>query len=66
MFAVTLAAIKIGSVMLGLEPWQAAVFVGLITVIFSVVGVFKGVVYTDFALLIVAVTGATNTLPCEI
>jgi len=58
MSAVTLAAIKIGGIMLGLEPWQTVVSAGLITVIFSAVGGFKGVVYTDFVLFFVAMAGA--------
>ncbi|MFD2101467.1 sodium:solute symporter family protein [Flagellimonas iocasae] len=58
MSAVTLAAIKIGSIMLGLEPWQTVISAGLITVIFSAVGGFKGVVYTDFILFFVAMGGA--------
>ncbi|WP_396601380.1 sodium:solute symporter family protein [Algibacter sp. R77976] len=58
MSAVTLAAIKIGGIMLGLEPWQTVVSAGLITVIFSAMGGFKGVVYTDFILFFVAMGGA--------
>lgn len=58
MSAVTLAAIKIGAIMLGLEPWQTVVSAGLITVVFSAVGGFKGVVYTDFLLFFVAMGGA--------
>ena len=58
MSAVTLAAIKIGGIMLGLEPWQTVVSAGLITVIFSALGGFKGVVYTDFLLFFVAMAGA--------
>jgi len=58
MSAVTLAAIKIGGIMLGLEPWQTVISAGLITVIFSAVGGFKGVVYTDFILFFVAMAGA--------
>lgn len=58
MSAVTLAAIKIGGIMLGLEPWQTVVSAGLITVIFSALGGFKGVVYTDFILFFVAMGGA--------
>lgn len=58
MAAVTLAAIKIGGVMLGLEPWVTVVSAGLITVIFSALGGFKGVVYTDFVLFFVAMAGA--------
>ena len=58
MSAVTLAAIKIGGIMLGLEPWQTVVCGGLITVVFSAAGGFKGVVYTDFVLFFVAMGGA--------
>jgi len=58
MSAVTLAAIKIGGIMLGLEPWQTVISAGLITVVFSAVGGFKGVVYTDFILFFVAMGGA--------
>ena len=58
MSAVTLAAIKIGSIMLGLEPWQTVISAGLITVVFSALGGFKGVVYTDFVLFFVAMGGA--------
>lgn len=58
MAGVTLAAIKIGSVMLGLQPWETVVYAGVITVIFSALGGFKGVVYTDFILFFTAMTGA--------
>ncbi|KQC30690.1 sodium:solute symporter family protein [Flagellimonas eckloniae] len=58
MAAVTLAAIKIGGVMLGLEPWETVVSAGLITVVFSALGGFKGVVYSDFLLFFVAMAGA--------
>lgn len=58
MSAVTLAAIKIGGIMLGLEPWVTVVSAGLITVTFSALGGFKGVVYTDFLLFFVAMGGA--------
>jgi len=46
MSAVTLAAIKIGGIMLGLAPWQTVISAGLITVVFSALGGFRGVVYT--------------------
>lgn len=58
MASVTLAAIKIGGVMLGLEPWETVVAAGLITVVFSALGGFKGVVYSDFLLFFVAMAGA--------
>lgn len=58
MSAVTLAAIKIGQIMLGLEPWETVIYAGVITVVFSAIGGFKGVVYTDFLLFFVAMAGA--------
>ncbi|MDP2089870.1 MAG: sodium:solute symporter family protein [Flavobacteriaceae bacterium] len=58
MSAVTLAAIKIGGVMLGVKPWEVVVYAGIITVIFSTIGGFRGVVYTDFILFIIAMIGA--------
>ncbi|NJX15993.1 sodium:solute symporter family protein [Tamlana crocina] len=60
MSAVTLAAIKIGGIMLGLEPWQTVIIAGLVTVVFSAIGGFKGVVYTDFLLFFVAMTGSVG------
>jgi Na+/proline symporter len=58
MAGVTLAAIKIGSIMLGLQPWETVVYAGIITVIFSALGGFRGVVYTDFILFFTAMAGA--------
>lgn len=58
MAGVTLAAIKIGSIMLGLQPWETVVYAGAITVAFSALGGFKGVVYTDFILFFTAMAGA--------
>lgn len=58
MSAVTLATIKIGQVMLGLTPIQTVLIGGVVTVIFSAIGGFRGVVYTDFVLFFVAMFGA--------
>ena len=58
MSAVTLAAIKIGAIMLGLQPWETVIYAGTITVIFSALGGFKGVVYTDFILFFTAMAGS--------
>ncbi len=58
MASVTLAAIKIGGVMLNLDPWQTVVGAGLVTMIFSALGGFKGVVYTDLILFFVAMVGS--------
>jgi SSS family solute:Na+ symporter len=60
MSAVTLAAIKIGQVMLGLDPVFTVVVAGSITVLFSAVGGFRGVIYTDFVLFFVAIAGAVG------
>ncbi len=60
MSAVTLAAIKIGGIMLGLTPLQTVLTAGLVTVVFSTVGGFKGVVYTDMILFFVAMGGAIS------
>jgi Na+/proline symporter len=60
MAAVTLAAIKIGQVMLGLNPIQTVLIAGTITVVFSTLGGFRGVVYTDFVLFFVAIFGAVG------
>ena len=58
MSSVTLAAIKIGGIMLGLEPWQTVISAGLVTVLFSTLGGFRGVLYTDFLLFFVAMAGS--------
>ena len=58
MSAVTLAAIKIGGIMLGLQHWETVITAGLVTVTFSAIGGFKGVVYTDVILFFVAMGGA--------
>ncbi len=60
MAGVTLAAIKIGGIMLGLQPWETVIYAGVITVIFSALGGFKGVVYTDFILFFTAMAGAVG------
>ena len=58
MAAVTLAAIKIGQVMLGLSPVQTVLIAGSITVVFSAIGGFRGVIYTDFLLFFFAMAGS--------
>ncbi len=60
MSSVTLAAIKIGGIMLGLEPWQTVVSAGLVTVAFSTLGGFRGVLYTDLLLFVVAMVGSVG------
>ncbi len=58
MAAVTLAAIKFGAVILGLTPLQTVLIAGTVTVIFSAIGGFLGVLLTDFVLFILAMAGA--------
>ncbi len=58
MSGVTLAAIKIGQVMLGLSAWETVGYAAAVTLVFSALGGFKGVVYSDFLLFFVAMIGA--------
>jgi len=58
MAGVTLAAIKIGQVMLGLSSLEVVGIAGTVTVFFSAVGGFRGVIYTDFLLFFVAMAGS--------
>tara|TARA_B100001758_G_scaffold224454_1_gene215840 strand:+ start:19530 stop:21317 length:1788 start_codon:yes stop_codon:yes gene_type:complete len=60
MAGISLAAIKIGQVMLGLTAFETIGAAGLITVVFSTMGGFKGVVYTDFLLFFVAMIGSVG------
>ena len=58
MAAVSLAAIKIGAAMLGLTPVQSVCFAMAATVLFTSVGGFRGVVFTDLLLFFLAMVGA--------
>lgn len=55
---VTLAAIKIGHVMLGLSPMQTILIASSVAVCFSAMGGLKGVLLTDFLLFLVAMGGS--------
>ncbi len=55
---ISLAAIKIGQVMLGITAIETIGIAGIVTVFFSTMGGFKGVVYTDFILFFVAMAGS--------
>jgi Na+/proline symporter len=48
MASVTLAAIKIGGVMLGLSPVQTVLLAGSVTLVYSMLGGLTGVILTDF------------------
>lgn len=58
MGAVTLAAIKVGSIMLNLSPLQTILIAGGITVIYSSMGGLLGVLLTDFVQFIIAMIGS--------
>ena len=58
MSGVTLAAIKIGAIMLYLSAIETIFYAGSVTLIFSAVGGFRGVVYTDFILFFTAMAGS--------
>lgn len=58
MATVTLAAIKIGGVLLGTSPLQTVLLAGGVTVIFSTMGGFRGVVLTDLLLFVAAMAGS--------
>ncbi|MDD7986400.1 Na+:solute symporter [Lentisphaera marina] len=60
MAMVSVAAIKIGEIMLGLKPWQTLGYSAVVTVVFSALGGFKGVLLTDFLLFIIAMVGSVG------
>ena len=58
MGSVTLAAIKIGGVMLGLDPVTVVVGASIVVVIYAALGGIKGVIWADFFQYGVAMLGA--------
>jgi len=58
MGTVTLAAIKIGGVMLGIKPWQAVLGGSLVVMIYASLGGLKGVIWADFFQYSIAMFGA--------
>ncbi|NKB89510.1 MAG: Na+:solute symporter [Acidobacteria bacterium] len=58
MATVTLAAIKIGGVMLGLTPTQTVLLAGTVTLIYSMLGGLTGVILTDFLQFGIAMFGS--------
>ena len=58
MATVTLAAIKIGGVLLGLDKYEVAIGAGAVTAVYSATSGLWGVVATDFLLFAIAMTGA--------
>ncbi len=57
MATVCLAAIKIGNVLLGLTAMETLLISSVITVLYTMVGGFKGVLFTDFFQFILAMIG---------
>ncbi len=57
---VTLAAVKIGGVMLGFGPIETVLVASTVAVCFSAMGGLRGVLFTDFLLFIVAMIGAVG------
>ena len=58
MATVSLAAIKIGGVMLGLSPIQTLLIASIVTVVYSSLGGLKGVLLTDFFQFFIAMIGS--------
>ncbi|TRZ41859.1 sodium:solute symporter family protein [Robertkochia solimangrovi] len=55
---VSLAAIKISSVLLGLTPVETLLIAGVVTVVYSAIGGLKGVILTDAIQFILSIAGA--------
>jgi Na+/proline symporter len=58
MATVTLAAIKIGGVLLGIDKYTTVLIAGTVTVIYSATSGLWGVVVTDLLLFVIAMVGA--------
>jgi Na+/proline symporter len=58
MASVTLAAIKVGSVMLNMTPMEVLLIAGGITVVYSALGGLLGVLLTDFIQFLIAMVGS--------
>jgi solute:Na+ symporter, SSS family len=58
MAAVTLAAIKIGGVLMGLTPLQTVIIAASVTVVYSMLGGLTGVLLTDLVQFVLAMIGS--------
>ncbi len=58
MGSVTLAAIKISTILFGITPLQTVLIGSVVVAAYSVIGGIKGVIWTDFFQFIIAMTGA--------
>ncbi len=61
MGSVTLAAIKIGAILFGLEPLHTVLVSSTIVGVYSALGGIKGVIWTDFFQFGIAIIGAVYT-----
>lgn len=57
MATVCLAAIKIGGTLLGISPMQTLLIASVVTVAYSAIGGFRGIIMTDFFQFIIAMIG---------
>ncbi len=58
MGAVSLAAIKFGQIVLGVEPWIMLTVSGAVILLYSSLGGLRGVIMTDFVQFIIAIIGS--------
>lgn len=58
MGSVTLAAIKISSILFGISPLETVIYGSIVVVIYSVLGGIRGVIWTDFFQFAIALFGA--------
>lgn len=61
MATVSLAAIKIGGILLGLSPIETILIASIVTVIYSSLGGLRGVLITDLLLFVIAMIGSIST-----
>lgn len=58
MGTVSLAAIKLGGILLGWPGWQTLLVTGVITLLYSAIGGLRAVILTDFVQFILAMVGS--------
>lgn len=58
MGAVSLAAIKFGEIVLGLDGWLTLLIAGTVTIVYSSLGGLKAVIITDFVQFVLAMIGS--------
>lgn len=61
MGSVTLAAIKIASILFGLEPLYTVIIAAVIVAVYSAMGGIRGIIWTDFFQFCIAMFGAFYT-----